>query len=678
MNLKDERGFTLIELLAVITIMGVLMMIAIPTVTIIIQNVRKGTYINNAKTFKNEVQKEVINQTWPIDDPDKTYYIHINNVADDRKPTPSPWADWKDAYVAVTVGGKGEFDFYWLSVDDAGWKVELELADELVRGDVFKSNTKRVNYREAIGETSKIAVLDANGVWREFEPHLELSRTDADKCYQFEDTSDTTITIIRYDRECGKDVTVPAKIGGKTVNKIHSYAFNNMNLTSIYIPDTITTIGSNAFASNKLTQLYIPSSVTSIESQAFANNKLTNLTLEEGLKTMGVSCFQNNRLTVALVPNSVTSLGACSYCDNPIPNPSFLYAQSGDTVDYSRVRGYIGNLSEFAGNRFVIPSEVNGIQLKEIMNGAFTRMSLYDWTVVIPESVTKIGGSAFAYSNVAHVNFPSGLTSIGDNAFYYNRLREVNIPNSVTYIGGAAFTNNQVSDPNTMWIYYRSSSGIDYSRLIGYAGANRRNVVIPDKKNGVNLKTIDGGALRYQSLTGSITIPDSVTTIGGTPLALNNLTDVVNGSDDTEVAPFLYSRKPGGGYDKTSILSYAALYTNNVVVPSHVKRLESSSFHYSYIKGITLPEGLEHIGSSAFTVCSLKGTVTIPSTVTYIGGNAFKKEISWGSFNSELTKIVNKTGRSFDWKSITGGPATANFETGTVKSWYGDIEITRS
>ena len=38
---------------------------------------------------------------------------------------------------------------------------------------------------------------------------------------------------------------------------------------------------------------------------------------------------------------------------------------------------------------------------------------------------------------------------------------------------------------------------------------------------------------------------------------------------------------------------------------------------------------------------------------------------------------VSKTGRSFDWKSITGGPEAATFETGTVRNWYGDIEITK-
>ena len=69
--------------------------------------------------------------------------------------------------------------------------------------------------------------------------------------------------------------------------------------------------------------------------------------------------------------------------------------------------------------------------------------------------------------------------------------------------------------------------------------------------------------------------------------------------------------------------------------------------------------------------------VTIPSTVTSIGSNAFYKAKTWTSFNYYMTKIVNKTNRAFDWRSITGGPSTANFVTGTVENWYGDIEVVR-
>ncbi len=671
----ENKAFTLIELLAVITIMGILMAVAIPTVNLVIQNSRKKTYINDAKTFVNEAQKEVINQTWQIDDLDTTYYIHINNIADNGEVGSSPWAEWKNAYVGVIFKEDGDFEYYWVSVDNAGWRVDLTKNDELVKGSVYYSKDKNINYRQPIGSRSKVVVIGETGREESFDPYLELSKEEASQCYSFKDTSDTTVTLTYYNKECGTDVIVPAMVGGKIVTEIYSYTFNNMGITSVTIPDTIKKIGSRAFAYNKLTNVVIPSSVTEISSEAFLSNQLSNLSLAEGLKTMGASCFKKNNLTVAYVPDSVTSLGACSYCDNPIPNPSFLYGTKNGAIDYTTVRGYIGDLTEFDNKTFVIPTEVNGIKLKTISGSAFASMSLNGWTVVIPSTVTYIGASAFSASGIGSVNLPSGLTFIGNAAFYNNQLKALNIPDTVQKIEALAFNRNQVVDTNQAWIYKRTVSEIDYSTIIGYAGANRSNLVIPESKNGVSLKTIAESAFRYLNLKGTIKIPDSVTSIGQLAFALNELSDVNNGTGDSEIAPFVYLRKSTGGFDKTTILSYAGYNTSQVTIPSYVKYLADYSFYYSYIKSVILPEGLLRIGDYAFQICKLSGTVVIPSTVTEIGTNAFEKRITWSNFNSGLTKIVNKTGKSFDWKKITNGPSSATFVTGTVENWYGNIEV---
>ena len=57
--MKNSKGFTLVELLATITILGILMIVAIPAVNRIIESSRRDTFLNTAKTYVNAVKNEV-------------------------------------------------------------------------------------------------------------------------------------------------------------------------------------------------------------------------------------------------------------------------------------------------------------------------------------------------------------------------------------------------------------------------------------------------------------------------------------------------------------------------------------------------------------------------------------------------------------------------------------------
>ena len=52
----NKKGFTLIELLAVITIMGILMMVAIPSVSWTIEKARQDSFVNVAKAYANSAK----------------------------------------------------------------------------------------------------------------------------------------------------------------------------------------------------------------------------------------------------------------------------------------------------------------------------------------------------------------------------------------------------------------------------------------------------------------------------------------------------------------------------------------------------------------------------------------------------------------------------------------------
>lgn len=670
-HLKNQKAFTLIELLSTIIILALLMAIAIPSISKYIDNSKKRVYVLAAEQYADATMKKLSNLDYSFYDQDTTYYIHINNIESERA-SMSPYGEWIDAYVAVIFDGLHHY--HWVSVDSAGRKVDVTEVEEMRLSDIYSSTDLTVNNRQPIDFRTKIVIIDADGNRIDTTPILAVKRPEADECYVYNiDGSDNAI-IIDYKASCPKDLIIPSYIDGHKVVSIYDYAFNSSNITSVVLPETVKSIGSRSFANNKISSVYLPSSIETISSNAFLNNRISSINFPEGLKTISNSAFKTNLISELNLPASLTTLGACAFCDNPIPNPAFLYAVSGGVTDYSTVRGYIGDFSEFSNKRFVIPASANGVALRSIAASAFASSGLTNWEVVIPNTVISIGNSAFNAAKIGKVNLPEGLKTIGSSAFYNNNLAEINIPSSVTSIGSLAFNTNKVTNPDQMWIYRRTSSGIDYSTIIGYAGANRRNVQIPATKNSVALKTFGSNAMNYLSLTGGITIPSTVTTIPINSFSLNRLTYVDNGDGD-KTGPFIYFRDPSkaNGFDKTKLLSYAS-GANAANVPSHVKEIMSYAFYYSNITSVTLPEGLTTIGSYSFNKCKLNH-FTVPSTVTSIGTAALTKVIVYSPYNSNLNEIVNKTGRSFNWQLITGAPSAATFVTGTIPNWYGDIEV---
>ena len=132
-------------------------------------------------------------------------------------------------------------------------------------------------------------------------------------------SSSQSYSVTGYSNITASDkVVIPDKYnngknGEHPVPNIRNYAFSNCSsLTSITIPNSITSIGANAFNScNSLTSIIIPSSVTSIGDSVFSFcSSLTSITIPNSVTRIDNSMFYNcSSLTSIIIPDSVTSIG---------------------------------------------------------------------------------------------------------------------------------------------------------------------------------------------------------------------------------------------------------------------------------------------------------------------------------------------------------------------------------
>lgn len=175
---------------------------------------------------------------------------------------------------------------------------------------------------------------EIDGKWYYFDSrgYMEYNKT-VDGCYL--DTDGTWIDVtttsdgLKFDKSTGTivgysgsntDVTIPGEIDGVTVTKIGAWAFsgsnNHTHITSVKIPESVTSIGICAFEwCNDLKIVNIPQNVKIIEDSTFAGcTQLTSITIPNGVTKIDQVAFTGcTSLTNITIPNSVTFIGNIAF-----------------------------------------------------------------------------------------------------------------------------------------------------------------------------------------------------------------------------------------------------------------------------------------------------------------------------------------------------------------------------
>lgn len=174
MKKMNKKGFTLIELLAVIIILGVLMIIAIPAVTSYIQNSRKSAYVDTAGAYVSAVRTKVneghdmqlfsTDTLYLIPVGDKLYTAtngdsNVSCVAVESGGQSPFSSKWNYAYVGVIYNGQG-YEYFFVSEDGAGQGLTFmkykEMTDEGTNH--LYSNTADEGYTNSTANVNMITM----------------------------------------------------------------------------------------------------------------------------------------------------------------------------------------------------------------------------------------------------------------------------------------------------------------------------------------------------------------------------------------------------------------------------------------------------------------------------------------------------------------------------------------
>ena len=485
------------------------------------------------------------------------------------------------------------------------------------------------------------------------------------------------------------------------------------NLRTVILPESLTRIGENAFCQAGIDELTIKGNITSWGNYAFQNSgtrilningnvgayafngckslqtvhmtgngkigsyafndctALETVTIDEGKSSIGDHAFYGcSKLQALECPDSVTSYGnyfiqgctslkklvigggCASFVDSSTDSNKF-YIGSGAQLNYLEIREGVTALDqyEFANSFFNVRNNR--------INYGFANLR----TVILPESLTRIGEMALCNSGIDELTIKGNITTWGSNAFQNSAIRSLTINGNV---GANAFNGCK----SLKSVHLTGEGAIGASAFSGCTALE--SVVIDEGRTSVGSYAFNGC-----SMLKSIEFPDSVTAYGDYMLqGCTGLTRlVIGGGCETLTYPKL-------AINGASALEYLEIRegvkTIDACALANTNSTSVSSFRkYLALTTVILPETLVTIGANNLNMLPALRRLVCGSEVTAIGsGTALATTgvtIHSGSFNELLDAIAQEGDHTY----LYGGDLPA-FTLTLMANCGGELKEVRS
>ena len=404
--------------------------------------------------------------------------------------------------------------------------------------------------------------------------------------FQYKIEDDNSCTITDYDG-MASSLSIPSTINGHTVKQIDTGALSdNRIITSVTIPNGVTTIGFSAFnGCIKLEKIKFSSNLDTVCENAFNNTKWFN-NQSNGLVYVGKVAYKykgdmprNTKITVKSDTVSISE-SAFKDCANLT---AILIPSSVKHID----KYAFYNCQELTKLNFN-----DGIE--RIENDAFGSCEKLT-SVNFSETLKSIGAFAFVEcKKLSEITIPQSVTSVGEYAFSgCENLASVTVSDDLPYVGGRAFEKTKWLNSQPDGVVYIGKSAY------GYKGDMPKNTELSLKSGITN---ISGYAFYEEKNLTSVKIPETVNRIGNWAFLDCEGLKNVNIPDGVK-------RIESWTFSNCSSLT-------NITVPDSVTVLDGLAFSYcTNLKNIELSKNLTEIGMGALSHCTSLETIDIPDSV---------------------------------------------------------------